>query len=87
LLPPERTAERRTAVQAIADQYPHTRTGEFALFPGLTSSQLGDSTSAERIEAVVSSRNEDLAALAKLALAAVYRDSNRTKDAIDITTS
>ena len=28
--------------------------------------------------------NEDLAALAKLALASVYRDTNRTKDAIDL---
>jgi predicted negative regulator of RcsB-dependent stress response len=82
----ERTTEAHKQFQAIADQYPHTRTGEFArYFLGLTSSQLGDNTSAERdLKAVVSSHNEDLAALAKLALAGVYRDSNRTKDAIDI---
>ena len=30
------------------------------------------------------SHNDDLAALARLALAAVYRDTNRTKDAIDL---
>jgi len=82
----ERTTEAHKQFQAIADQYPHTRTGEFArYFLGLTSSQLGDNTAAERdLKEVVSSHNEDLAALAKLALAAVYRDSNRTKDAIDI---
>lgn len=82
----ERTTEAHKQFQAIADQYPHTRTGEFArYFLGLTSSQLGDNTAAERdLKEVVSSHNEDLSALAKLALAAVYRDSNRTKDAIDI---
>jgi tetratricopeptide (TPR) repeat protein len=82
----ERTTEARKQFQAIVDQYPHTRTAEFArYFMGLTSSQLGDNTAAERdLKSVASTRNEDLAALAKLALAAVYRDANRTKDAIDL---
>lgn len=82
----ERTTEARKQFQAILDQYPHTRTAEFArYFTGLTSSQLGDNTAAERdLKAVASTRNEDLAALAKLALAAVYRDANRTKEAIDL---
>ena len=68
------------------DTYPHTRTGEFArYFLGLTASQLGDNTAAERdLKAVASSHNEDLAALSQLALAAVYRNTNRTKEAIDI---
>ena len=40
---------------------------------------------AERdLKTVASAHNEDLAALAKLALAAVYRDTNRTKDAIEL---
>jgi predicted negative regulator of RcsB-dependent stress response len=52
---------------------------------GLTSSQLGDNPAAERdLKAVAGTHNEDLAALAKLALAAVYRDENRTKDALDL---
>ncbi|MGH9503760.1 MAG: tetratricopeptide repeat protein [Terriglobales bacterium] len=82
----ERTTEAHKQFQAIVDQYPHTRTAEFArYFLGLTSSQLGDNTSAERdLKNVASSRNQDLAALAKLALASVYRDTNRTKDAIDL---
>ena len=82
----ERTTEAHKQFQGIVDQYPHTRTAEFArYFLGLTSSQLGDNASGERdLKTVVSTRNEDLAALAKLALAAVYRDTNRTKEAIDL---
>ena len=82
----ERSTEAHKQFQAIVDQYPHTRTGEFAhYFLGLTSYQLGDTASAERdLKSVASTRNEDLAALAKLALAEVYRDTNRTKDAIDL---
>ena len=82
----ERTTEAHKQFQAIADQYPHTRTAEFArYFLGLTSSQLGDNAAAERdLKAVAATHNEDLAALAKLALAAVYRDTNRTKEALDL---
>ena len=82
----ERATEAHKRFQAIADTYPHTRTGEFArYFLGLTASQLGDSAAAERdLKAVASSHNDDLAALAKLALAAVYRNTNRSKEAIDL---
>ena len=82
----ERTTEARKQFQAIVEKYPHTKTAEFArYFLGLTSSQMGDNTAAERdLKAVSSTHNEDLAALAKLAVAAVYRDTNRTKDAIDL---
>lgn len=82
----ERTTEAHKQFQGIVDQYPHTKTAEFArYFLGLTSSQLGDNAAAEReLKAVASTHNEDLAALAKLALAAVYSDTNRSKDAIDL---
>ncbi|MGH9546465.1 MAG: tetratricopeptide repeat protein [Terriglobales bacterium] len=82
----ERTTEARKQFQAMVSQYPHTRTAEFAhYFLGLTSSQLGDNAAAEQdLKSVASSHNQDLAALAKLALASVYRDTNRTKDAIDL---
>jgi predicted negative regulator of RcsB-dependent stress response len=81
----ERTTEAHHQFQAIVDQYPHTRTAEFArYFLGLTSSQLGDNAAAERdLKSVASTHNEDLAALVQLALAAVYRDANRTKEAVD----
>ena len=45
----ERTTAAHKQFQATVDQYPHTRTAEFArYFLGLTSSQLGDNTAAER---------------------------------------
>ena len=82
----ERATQAHKQFQAIVDGYPHTRTAEFArYFLGLTSSQLGDNAAAERdLKNVVSSHNEDLAALAKMALASVYRNTNRTKDAVDL---
>ena len=82
----ERNTEAHKQFQAIVDQYPRTRTGEFArYFLGLTSYQLGDNTAAERdLKSVASTHNEDLAALAQLALAELYRDTSRTKDAIDL---
>jgi len=47
--------------------------------------QLGDNAAAERdLKTVAATHNEDLAALAKLALAAVYRRRNRTKEALDL---
>jgi len=82
----ERAAQAHKQFQTIVDSYPHTRTAEFArYFLALTSSQLGDNAGAERgLKDVASSHNDDLAALAKMALATVYRNANRTKDAIDV---
>ncbi len=82
----ERSTEAHKQFQAIVDQYPHTRTAEFArYFLGLTSYHLGDNAAAERdLKSVASTHNQDLAALAKLALAEVYRDTHRPKDAIDL---
>jgi tetratricopeptide (TPR) repeat protein len=82
----DRNTETRKQFQSILDQYPHTRTAEFArYFLGLTSSQLGDNAAAERdLKEVAASHNDDLAALAKLALAVVYRNTNRSKEAIEL---
>jgi len=82
----ERATQAQKQFQAIVDSYPHTRTGEFArYFMGLSASQLGDNGRAEReLKQVASSHNDDLAALAKMALATVFRNTNRTKDAIDL---
>src|SRR5262249_51418719 len=45
----------------------------------------GDNVAAEGdLKEVASSGNKDLASLARFALAAVYRNTNRSKDAIDI---
>lgn len=86
------SAERATAAhkqfQGIVDQYPHTHSAEFArYFLGLTSADLGDKTSAEReLQKVISSSDSDLAGLAKMALASVYRNSGRNKQALDLYT-
>jgi len=82
----ERATEARKRFQTVLNNYPHTRTAEFAhYFLGLTSAQMGDNAAAEHdLKDVASSHNDDLAGLAKLALAAVYRNTNRTKDAIDL---
>jgi TolA-binding protein len=82
----DRATEAHKQFQTIVDKYPHTRTSEFArYFLGITSSRLGDNAAAERdLKEVASSRNDDLSSLAKLGLAAVYSDTNRIKQAIEI---
>jgi tetratricopeptide (TPR) repeat protein len=82
----DRATEAHKQFQAIVDRYPHTRASEFArYFAGMTASQLGDHAAAERdLKEVASSHHEDVSALAKFALASVYRATHRDKDAIDI---
>lgn len=82
----ERATEAHKQFQEVVDKYAHTRTGEFArYFLGLTSADLGDNATAEReLKRVADSRRGDLAALAKFALASVYRKTGRDKDAIDL---
>jgi TolA-binding protein len=82
----ERASEAHKHLQEIVDRYPHTRSSDFARYLlGLTSAQLGDNTGAERdLKQVASLQNQDLAALAKFALASVCRNTHRNKDAIDL---
>jgi TolA-binding protein len=82
----ERATEAHKQFQAIVDSYPHTRAAEFArYFLGLTSADMGDNADAEAdLKNTASSHNADLCSLAKFALASIYRDTNRTADAISI---
>jgi len=82
----ERATDAHKQFQAIADKYPHTRSADFSrYFLGVTSSDMGDYPAAEReLKVVADGRNSDLSALAKLALASVYRNTNRTKEAVDL---
>ena len=82
----ERATAGQKQLQAIVDKYPHTRTADQARYLlGTTSAELGDNAAAENdFKSVSSVRNEDLAALAKFALASVYRNTNRNKDAMDL---
>ena len=82
----ERATEAKKQLQAIVDKYPHTHTADVArYFLGVTSAQLGDNAAAERsLNEVASSHSKDLSALAKFALASVYRQENKDAQAIDL---
>ena len=82
----ERAQAARKQFQQIVDKYPHTHAADFAhYFLGLTANDMGDNTAAEReLQSVASYHNAELAALGKFALASVYRNTNRDKQAIDL---
>ena len=79
----ERAEASRKKFQSIVDNYPHTRTADMAhYFLGVIASESSDNAAAERnFKEVASSGNHDLSALAKSALAAVYGQTNRIKEA------
>jgi predicted negative regulator of RcsB-dependent stress response len=80
----ERAQATRKQLQAMVDQYPHTRTADMArYFLGVTAADIGDNAAAEsNFKVAASSWNRDVASLAKLALASLYGNTNRTKDAV-----
>jgi TolA-binding protein len=82
----ERAETARKQFQAIVDRYPHTRTADMArYFLGVTSASMGDNAAAENnFKAVASTGNKELASVAKLALAALDGNTNRTKDAVGL---
>jgi len=82
----ERATTAHKQFEDIVNNYPHTHAADFShYFLGLTSAEMGDNAAAEReLKGVAEYHNKDLAALAKFALASVYRDTNRDKQAIDL---
>jgi tetratricopeptide (TPR) repeat protein len=80
----ERAEAGKKQFQAIVDKYPHTRTADMArYFLGVTAEGAGDNAGAESsFKAVASAGNKELASVAKLALAALYGNTNRSKDAV-----
>jgi TolA-binding protein len=80
----ERTEAAKKQLQAIVDKYPHTRTADLArYFLGVQAENLSDNATAEReFKQVVSSGGREVASTAKLALAALYGQTNRTKEAV-----
>jgi tetratricopeptide (TPR) repeat protein len=80
----ERAEVARKQFQAIVDKYSHTRTADMArYFLGVTSATEGENGAAEiNFKQVASSSNKELASVAKLALASLYGNSNRTKEAV-----
>jgi TolA-binding protein len=80
----DRAETAKKQFQAIIDKYPHTRSADMArYFLGVTSATEGDDAAAQAdFKAAASAGNKDMAAVAKLALASLYGNTNRTKDAI-----
>jgi predicted negative regulator of RcsB-dependent stress response len=86
-------AERAKAAgkefKAAADQYdklPYPKAARIARYmEGVTAAQVGDNAQAEKVlKAVAESRDKSIAALAKMALAQLYRDTGRQSDAARI---
>ena len=82
----ERATEARKRFQAVLDKYPHTRSADFAhYFLGVTAGEAGDNATSEReLKTVAAYHDGDVASLGKLALASLYRKTNRTKEAIEL---
>ncbi|MGA7401115.1 MAG: tetratricopeptide repeat protein [Candidatus Sulfotelmatobacter sp.] len=80
----ERAETAKKQFQAIIDKYPHTRSADMArYFLGVTSATEGDNATAEAdFKGVATAGSKDMAAIAKLALASLYGNTNRTKDAV-----
>jgi TolA-binding protein len=80
----ERAQAAQKQFQAIVDKYPHTRSADMAhYFLGVTAQTLSDNAAAEQhFKQVASVGNRDLASIAKDALAALYGQTNRTKEAV-----
>jgi hypothetical protein len=80
-------AERASAAgkrfQAVADKYGYVKAGKIARYmQGVTAMQAGDNAAAEQqLKAAAGSSDKNIAALAKMALASLYRSSNRLADA------
>lgn len=83
-------AERAKAANGeflrIADQYGSTKPGKIArYFAGISALDMGDASAGEReLKAVADNADKDLASTAKVALAGLYRNTNRQQQAIDI---
>jgi TolA-binding protein len=80
----DRAQAAQKQFQAIVDQYPHTRTADMAhYFLGVTASTLGDNAAAERnFKEVISAGNREVSAVAKSALASLYGQTSRVKEAV-----
>jgi len=80
----DRALAAQKKFQAIVDKYPHTHTADMAhYFLGVTAANLQDNAAAERdFKEVISSCNREVASVAKTALASLYGQTNRVKEAV-----
>jgi predicted negative regulator of RcsB-dependent stress response len=80
----ERLIAAKNAFYAVSDQYGWTHSGQYARYlAAMTEQELGNYKVAEdQLRALSNVRRKELAALAKLGLASVYRSENRDSEAI-----
>ena len=71
--------------EEVADKYGHTDAGKIARYMGgVTAQQMGDNAMAEReLKRAIDNGGTDVAALARMALAGVYRSTNKDQQAIE----
>jgi predicted negative regulator of RcsB-dependent stress response len=82
----ERDKEAEKQFKAVADQFPYTKPGKISRYlAGTAAMQAGNNSEAEQLlKSVADDRDQSIAALAKLALASLYRTANRPADAAKI---
>lgn len=82
----ERAQAAQKEFRQVAQDYPHTRSADFAQYwVGVTALDLGDYKTAEQqLQPLAGSRARELAALAKFALASVYRAQGKEGSAIQL---
>lgn len=82
----DRAKAARSEFAKVADSYSLTRSGEIArYFEGLADQDAGNTAAAEKeLQQVASSRRSDLAALAKFALASLYRNTGKDAQAVQL---
>lgn len=82
----ERDQAANAEFSRIAKKYSFTESSEVArYFAGVTARDLGENAAAESdLKEVAGSHYAEIASLAKLSLAAVYHDTNRNQQAIDL---
>lgn len=82
----ERGKAAEKQLKSVADKFPYTSPGKIARYmEGVASMQAGDNAAAEQqLKTASDFRDKDIAALAKLSLATLYRSTNRSPDAVKI---
>lgn len=80
----DRAQAAQKQLQTIVDKYPHTKSSDMARYlMGVNAVTLADNASAEKdFKDVISSGNREVASVAKDALAGLYGQTNRVKDAV-----
>jgi predicted negative regulator of RcsB-dependent stress response len=82
----ERLIAAKKAFYAISDKYGWTPSGQYARYlAAMSEEELGnDAVAEDQLRALSNGHRRDLAALAKYALATVYRNEKRDQDAINL---